>query len=100
MKRVPREAISENQPEQASYSANDAQRFNSRGGNALAGTGTDGIGRSFEFVEVKTEEAVPDPAPSSSALSMKYAFVHKCEGCEFPKYSFCHFCDLQCNFLR
>ena len=87
MKRVPREVIHEEAPERPSYSNMDERRFKSQGGNALAGTkGEGGIGRSFDFLEVKEENsstATPDSAPlsQSSSLLSKYKFIHKCQGC-------------------
>mmetsp|Transcript_6068 Transcript_6068/g.13261 ORF Transcript_6068/g.13261 Transcript_6068/m.13261 type:complete len:150 (-) Transcript_6068:302-751(-) len=77
MRRVPRETISENEPERARYSNNDAQRFRNRGGNALAGTGSGGVGRSYDYVEEKnggSNASAPSRLPKS-------AYKHKCEGC-------------------
>lgn len=77
MRRVPRETISENKPERTGYSNNDAQRFRNRGGNALAGTGSGGAGRSYDYVEDKNGGNTVSAAPRLP----KSAYKHKCEGC-------------------
>ena len=62
MRRVPREVIREDAPESATYSAADAQRFESKGRNTLAKIGLNGVGRSFDFVDVKMKATASDSA--------------------------------------
>mmetsp|Transcript_20212 Transcript_20212/g.43928 ORF Transcript_20212/g.43928 Transcript_20212/m.43928 type:complete len:456 (-) Transcript_20212:878-2245(-) len=80
MKRAPREPIGEDDEEGNTYGAADQQRYQNRGGNALAGTGGGGVGRSFDWVDVK-EEPVEEMAPAASRLSQYKSVQHKCEGC-------------------
>lgn len=79
-KRIPREPIGEDDETANSYGAADQMRFTNRGGNALAGTGGGGAGRSFDWVDVQEEEPVQETAPAASRLS-QYKLQHKCEAC-------------------
>jgi hypothetical protein len=83
-KRVPREVILEDSEEITQYTPSDNQRFQNRGGNALAGTGATGAGRSYDFVPVDNRTPEADSVPSTSRLQT-YKFVHKCEGCASGK---------------
>lgn len=82
MRRVPRETIPEDEPENANYSATDGQRFNSNGNSGLGGGRGGGVGRSFDFVPTNDQTSVGSGTSSiSPSTQPRSKFVHKCEGC-------------------